>query len=402
MSVQTGIDVCIEDRFKKFKGKRVGLLIHPASVDSKLRYTQDLFLQNVGNRHARSLPNRPHKKLNVKALFTPEHGLYGTQEYMKGVESFRDSRSGLPVYSLYGETLKPTSKMLEEIDTMVIDLQDVGTRYYTFIWTTALTLRACAQNNKQVVILDRPNPINGTTLEGPVLSPNFSSFVGLYPIPVRHSMTIGELARMFNLHFKIRAELEIIKMQGWHRKMWFDETGLPWVMPSPNMATFETAIVYPGMCLLEGTNISEARGTTRPFELFGAPWIDERKLCQELNKENLPGVVFRPVHFIPYTSKFKEKLCKGAQLHITQRIQFEPFLTGVHIIKVIKNMYPKFFEWRKPPYEYEHKKLPFDLLAGNSWLRKFIEQDKPLKEMQSRWGKELETFKSIREEYLLY
>lgn len=386
MKVKTGIDICVEERFKEFKGKRVGLLIHPASIDSKLRYTQNLFLQNC----------------KLKALFVPEHGLYGTQEYMEGVRSFHDPRSNLPVYSLYGKTLKPTSEMLQDIDIMVIDLQDVGTRYYTFIWTMALTLQACAQNKNPVVILDRPNPINGITLEGPILEPDFSSFVGLYPIPVRHGMTIGELATLLNSHFKIGVELEVIKMQGWNRKMWFDETELHWVMPSPNMATLETAIVYPGMCLLEGINISEGRGTSRPFALFGTPWIDEWKLCQELNKENLSGVIFRPAHFIPSTSKFKNELCKGAQLHITQRDEFLPFLTGIYIIKVIRTLYPEFFKWRQPPYEYEEKKLPFDLLAGNSWLREYIEQDKPLKEIQSQWGKELKSFKHIREQYLLY
>lgn len=395
MSVKTGIDVCIEEEFKEFNGKRIGLLIHPASVDSNLRHTQDLFIQTIRLSDHKN-------KCKVVALFTPEHGLYGTQEYMEEVKSFRDSHSSLPVYSLYGKTLKPTNLMLKEIDTMVIDLQDVGTRYYTFIWTMALTLLACAKNKKQVVILDRPNPINGITLEGPVLESDFSSFVGLYPIPIRHSMTIGELAGMFNSHFKISAELEVIKTQGWNRKMWFDETGLPWVMPSPNMAILETAIVYPGMCLLEGTNISEGRGTSRPFELFGAPWIDELKLCQELNKEKLPGVIFRPVHFIPSASKFKNELCKGAQLHITTRDEFLPFLTGVHIVRITRNMYPKFFKWRQPPYEYEEKKLPFDSLAGNSWLREYIEQDKPLKEIQSQCEKELESFKHIREQYLLY
>ncbi len=387
MKVKTGIDVCVENKFKKFKGKKIGLLIHPASVDSKLRYTQDLFLKNC----------------DVKVLFTPEHGLDGTKEYMEDVKSFNDSRSGLPVYSLYGETLKPTDEMLQKIDTMVIDLQDVGSRYYTFIWTMALTIQACAQNKKRVIILDRPNPINGIILEGPVLETDFSSFVGLYPIPVRHSMTIGELAIMLNSQFKIGAEIEVIKMQGWNRKMWFNETRIPWVMPSPNMATLETAIVYPGMCLLEGTNISEGRGTTRPFEFFGAPWLDNLKLCQELNKENLPGIVFRPIHFIPSASKFKNKLCKGAQLHITQRDEFLPFLTGIYIIKVIKNMYPKFFEWRKPPYEYEEKKLPFDSLVGNSWLRKYIEQNiGAIQELPLQWEKELKSFNSIRKQYLLY
>lgn len=397
MEVWTGIDVCVENRFKEFKGLKIGLLVHSASVNSNLRYTWDLFQKTEYRR----------QKLNVKALFNPEHGLYGTQQYMEGVKSGYDFRTSLPVYSLYEtckEKLAPTEEMLSGIDIMVIDLQDIGTRYYTYIWTMVLVMQACARYKKKVVVLDRPNPLNGVSVEGPVLSPEFSSFVGLYSIPVRHGMTIGELALMFNSHFKIGAELKVIKMQVWKREMWFDDTGLPWVMPSPNMPTLNTAIVYPGMCLLEGTNISEGRGTTKPFEFFGAPWIEPYELCDILNKKDLPGVIFRPVHFIPWSSKYKGELCKGAQVHITDRDKFLSFLTGVYIIKTVKDMYTQFFEWRNPPYEYETKKMPFDLLAGNSTLRKFIESDSvgTIHELSLHWENEIESFASIREQYLLY
>ncbi|MBI4723129.1 MAG: DUF1343 domain-containing protein [Candidatus Stahlbacteria bacterium] len=450
MRVKTGIDVCVEEvqhqnGFREFKGKwrghhprlpppcilrgqkqtktnafartcsqRIGLLVHPASVDSNLNYTQDLFLM-AGH------PDKSGYPFSVKALFSPEHGLYGTQQYMEEVRSEKlkvgtDYNLSLPLYSLYGKTkeeLAPTKKMLDDIDTIVIDLQDIGVRYYTYIWTMVLTLQSCAQCKIQVIVLDRPNPLNGVKVEGPILAPEFSSFVGLYPIPVRHGMTIGELAFMFNSHFNIGAELKVIKMQGWERNMWFDETGLPWVMPSPNMPTLDTAIVYPGMCLLEGTNISEGRGTTKPFELFGAPFIDHQELCATLNKEHLPGVIFRPMQFIPTTSKYTGEQCKGGQLHITNRDEFLSFMTGVVIIKTIKQMYPDLFKWRSPPYEYEEKQMPFDLLAGDSRIRELIERDvvakrksrsggSDIRELLLQWEKELHSFASIRDQYLLY
>jgi uncharacterized protein YbbC (DUF1343 family) len=382
--METGIDVCVKNNFLKFGKKRLGLLVHSASVDSSLSYTHDLFLQNC----------------NVTALFSPEHGLYGTQEYMEEVETFK--YQDISVYSLYGKHLEPTKEMLDEIDTMVIDLQDIGTRYYTYIWTIVLTLQACARYNKKVILLDRPNPINGRIVEGPILSSNYRSFVGLYPIPVRHGMTIGELANMFNTHFNIGADLEIIKMRNWQRDMWFDDTKLPWIPPSPNIPTLESATVYPGMCLLEGTNISEARGTTKPFEFFGAPWIEAQDVCEKLNKMGLQGVFFRPVQFVPAKDKYKGKICKGAQIHVTQRDNFSPFITGITVIKVIRDMYSQCFKWRKPPYEYENKRLPFDLLVGNSYIRREIEKNIEINKLPDIWKEELKSFLSLRSKYLFY
>lgn len=384
--VKTGIDVCIENGFKEFRNARLGLLIHSASVASNLKTAQELFIRGC----------------KVVALFAPEHGIYGNLQAMVPASSAKDPQTGLPVYSLYGKRLKPTRKMLQNIDIMVIDLQDIGTRYYTFIWTMALTLQSCAEYKIPVVILDRPNPINGLSLEGPILCPGFSSFVGLYPIPVRHGMTIGELAKLFNMEFEIFANLKIIKMHNWRRNMWFDDTKLPWVPPSPNMPTLGTALVYPGMCLLEGTNISEGRGTTKPFELFGAPWIDPFELSGKLNNKKLPGVIFMPVYFTPCASRFKNKTCGGAMLHITNRNKFLPFLTGVHIIRTIYNAYKEFFKWANPPYEYEYEKLPFDLLTGSSTIRLTIERNQALRKHQEQWKKGLKKFNPIRKKYLLY
>lgn len=391
MKVETGIDICVKDKFKFFEG-RVGLLLHSASVDSKLRHTRDLFVKN---------------KVTVTTLFGPEHGIYGKEQAFIPCE--HDSASGVPVYSLYGKVLEPTKQMLKNLDTLVIDLQDIGTRYYTYIWTMALAMKACAKYSKKVVVLDRPNPINGLTLEGPILDIRFRSFVGIYPIPIRHGMTIGELANMFNKEFKINANLEIIKMKNWKRRMWMDETGVPWVKPSPNMPALETAIVYAGMCLLEGTNVSEGRGTKKPFETFGAPWIDAKELCKELRKEKLQGVEFKPVGFTPAADKFKGKLCNGAVMHIKDRDKFSSFLTGLIIINIIKKLYPEDFEWKPLPYEPVFVKdtrgiMPIDLLTGSSEIRKQIDSGKlPSNEdLLREWGRGLVRFDKMRKKYLFY
>jgi uncharacterized protein YbbC (DUF1343 family) len=246
----------------------------------------------------------------------------------------------------------------------LVDLQDVGSRYYTFVWTLYLCLRACEKCGIAVVVLDRPNPINGVTTEGPVLDSNYKSFVGMHPIPVRHGRTIGELAQQFRDEVFPKCELAVLPMKHWERTMWFDQTGLPWVMPSPNIPTLETATVYPGMCLLEGTNISEGRGTTRPFEIFGAPFFDAEKLCTKLNALKLPGVFFRENYFQPTFQKFAGELCGGAQIHVTDRERFQSFRVGVEIIKHIRNTYPEHFQWKQPPYEYEWKRLPIEVLIG--------------------------------------
>ncbi len=388
--VRTGIDL-IEKRWPaKFRSANIGLLLHPASITRDFCHSADVCFRS--------------KKFKVSALFGPQHGIRGeTQDNMIEWSSFRDKKTGIPVHSLYGKMRKPSPEMLRDIDIMVIDLQDVGSRYYTFIWTMALVMEACKEQNKAVVILDRPNPINGKTIEGPVLQQKYSSFVGLQKLPIRHGMTIGELGLYFKDAFYHELAIDIIPMLGWKRDMWFDHTGLPWVLPSPNMPTLDTAAVYPGMCLLEGTNISEGRGTTRPFEIFGAPFIDPEVLTAKLNDIRLPGVIFRPLHFLPTFQKHAGKLCGGAQIHITDRDKFRPFKTASSILKAVHDIYPIKFRWNRPPYEYEKNLLPIDILAGTDRLRKDIEQSATIENMEAWWKSELLDFdRKIRRNYLLY
>jgi uncharacterized protein YbbC (DUF1343 family) len=317
-------------------------------------------------------------------------------------QSFRDGRTGLPAYSLYGETRKPTPEMLAGLDALVFDVQDVGTRVYTFVYTMALAMEAARECGKRFIVLDRPNPIGGLHIEGNILDPGFQSFVGMFPIPMRHGMTIGELALMFNHEFGIGCELEVVKMEGWRREMWFDQTRLPWIMPSPNMPALDTATVYPGSVMFEGTNISEGRGTTRPFEIIGAPFIDPYALVEELMKENLPGAVFRPLHFQPTFHKFAGEVCAGIQIHVTDRSQFKPVITGVAIICAIRRLCWNNFEWKRPPYEYVYDKLPFDVINGGSELRRQIESEVPVSEIAESWRDGLAAFAERRRAYLLY
>jgi uncharacterized protein YbbC (DUF1343 family) len=338
---------------EKFRGARVGALLHPASVSAGLEHASEILERGEG------------KLWRLRALFGPQHGYLGqTQDNMIEWKSYEHPRLGIPVHSLYGEHREPTPSMLDDIDVFLIDLQDVGARYYTFIWTMFLCLRACEEKNLPVVVLDRPNPITGMITEGPALDPAYRSFVGLHPLPVRHGKTIGELAELFRTEAFPRCRLTVLPMKGWKREMWFDETGLPWVNPSPNMPTLETATVYPGMCLLEGTNISEGRGTSRPFELFGAPFIDAETLAQELNQFQLPGAHFRAAWFQPAFQKFAGEICGGAQLHVADRNRFLPFQTGLEIIRTIRRLYPESFAWKQPPYEYEFERLPIEILLG--------------------------------------
>jgi uncharacterized protein YbbC (DUF1343 family) len=337
----------------KFRGSRIGALVHPASVSSKLEHASRIL-----ERHSRDL-------FHIAAFFGPQHGFLGqTQDNMVEWKSYDHPRLHIPVYSLYGEYREPTAEMLEGLDVLLVDLQDIGSRYYTFVWTMYLSMRACQKRGIAVVVLDRPNPINGVTTEGPLLDPNYKSFVGMHPIPVRHGRTIGELAQKFRDEAFPKCELSVLPMKNWERAMWFDQTGLPWAMPSPNIPTLESAAVYPGMCLFEGTNISEGRGTTRPFEIFGAPFIEAEKLCSELNGLKLPGVFFRENYFQPTFQKFAGQLCGGAQIHVIDRERFQPFRVGVEIIKHLRNNYPEHFQWKQPPYEYEWKRLPIEVLIG--------------------------------------
>jgi uncharacterized protein YbbC (DUF1343 family) len=332
---------------------RVGALLHGASADSALRPTLDILAGLDG------------RLFRLAALFGPQHGFGGTtQDNMIEWQSGRHPRLGLPLHSLYGEHREPTPDMLDGLDVLFVDLVDVGARYYTFIWTLFLCLRACERAGIHVVVADRPNPINGVTVEGEPQRPDHLSFVGLDPLPVRHGRTIGELARHFrDLHFP-DCRLTVLPLEGWQREHWLDETGLPFLMPSPNMPTLDTATVYPGMCLLEGTNLSEGRGTTRPFELFGAPWIDGHDLARRLNALDLPGVVFREVMFEPTFQKHARQPCGGCQLHVVDRDVFAPYQTAIAILDTVRARWPESFAWKQPPYEYEFHKLPIEILTG--------------------------------------
>jgi uncharacterized protein YbbC (DUF1343 family) len=353
VSVQLPLDHLTELWPKELRGAPVGALLHPASVSSKLEHASRILERLNGD------------LFELRALFGPQHGFLGqTQDNMVEWKSYEHPRLHIPVYSLYGDQREPTAAMLQDIDVLLVDLQDIGARYYTFIWTLYLCMRACAKHDVAILVLDRPNPINGVTIEGPPIEKGYESFVGMHSIPVRHGKTIGELATQFRDEAFPNCRLSIFPMKNWERTMWFDETGLPWVMPSPNMPTLDTATVYPGMCLLEGTNISEGRGTTRPFEIFGAPFIDAQTLCRELNNAKLPGVFFRENYFQPTFQKFAGQLCGGAQLHILDRNIFRPFQTGIEIIRCIRKLYPDSFTWKQPAYEYEYEKLPIQILLG--------------------------------------
>jgi len=353
MSVQLPIDHLAELWPADLRGKRVGALLHPASVSSTLVHSS-----RVLEEHHRTL-------FELAAFFGPQHGFLGqTQDNMIEWQDYRHPRLGIPIYSLYGEHREPTAAMLSGLDVLLVDLQDIGTRYYTFIWTLYLVMKACAAAGVHVVVCDRPNPINGVTTEGRLLDLEYSSFVGLHPLAVRHGRTIGELAQQFRAEAFHNCQLSVLPIRGWEREMWFDETGLPWVMPSPNMPTLETAAVYAGMCLFEGTNISEGRGTTRPFEIFGAPFIDAESLARDLNASGLPGVYFRENYFQPTFHKFAGELCAGAQLHVIDRASFRPFETGLTILRHIRRRYPNYFQWKQPPYEYEYRRLPIEVLVG--------------------------------------
>jgi uncharacterized protein YbbC (DUF1343 family) len=371
------------------KGKRVGLLCHPASITSGYVHAADVFVKI--------------KALKMACFFGPQHGIRGeTQANMAEWEGFSDPKTALPVYSLYGDHRKPTPEMMDCLDVMVVDLQDIGARYYTYIWTMDLCMKACLELKKSLVVLDRPNPINGSQFEGTVLDEKFYSFVGLRRLPIRHAMTIAEIAHYLKGEYHKELDLHIIKMEGWKRGQYFDETGLPWVLPSPNIPTLDSAIVYPGLCLLEGTNLSEGRGTTRPFELFGAPFIDPHKLTENLNLQKVPGVLFRPAHFKPTFGKFKDKLCNGAQIHVLNRKLFKPFFTGLCVIKAVRDLYKGLFEWSPGPYEYERRKNPIDILCGTSRIRTLIEGGESVRDIEKWYSVELKEFSKIRNQYLLY
>ncbi len=392
-SVASGLDVLAATGFRALRGLSVGLVCNPTSVDARLRHAADLLHRAPGVRLA--------------ALFGPEHGVRGDVQYMAAVPDERDARTGVPVHSLYGSTaasLAPAPAQLAGLDALVFDVQDVGARYYTYQATMMLCMEAAARSGLKFVVLDRPNPIGGVAVEGPRLRPGFESFCGLHDLAPRHGMTVGELASLF------RAErpglpgldLTVVECRGWRRRMHQRETGLPWVFPSPNMPTPETALVYPGMCLLEGTNLSEGRGTTRPFEVLGAPWLDAEALAEALDAERLPGVRFRPVRFEPTFDKHRGQRCHGAELFVTDREAFRPFLTGVACVAVARGLAPDRFRWREEPYEFVEGIAAFDLLAGSAREREGIQAGVPVRALRRTWGPEERAFLRRRRPHLRY
>ena len=357
--IKLGIERLLDDKIELLKGARVGLVCNQASVNHGFRHAADLFHQ--------------HPEINLTTLFGPQHGIRGdVQDNMIETEHATDRTTGLPIYSLYSETREPSEEMLREVDVIVVDLQDVGTRIYTFVYTLANCMQAAKKLNKRVIACDRPNPINGVQLEGVVLDPAFASFVGQFPIATRHGMTFCELGRLFNEGFGIGSELECVTMDGWSRALWYDETDSPWVLPSPNMPTLDAATVFPGTVHLEGTQMSEGRGTTKPFELVGAPYIDADRFAQALNGLDLPGVYFRSCVFLPTFQKHGGQACGGVQIHVTNRETFQPALSGIAVVKTAFDMYGDEFKWKTPPYEYEYDKNPFDVIAGTSKVREAI------------------------------
>ena len=370
-------------------GRRVGIVCNSASVDHEFVHIADRLAA--------------HPRARLAAIFGPQHGFRSdVQENMIETGHTLDAERRVPMYSLYSETREPTTAMLRDLDVLVVDLQDVGTRIYTYIYTMACCLTAAKRHGVKVIVCDRPNPIGGASVEGPMLVPGFESFVGLYPIPMRHGMTIGELARLFNDHFAIGADLDVIPMEGWRREMYYDDASGPWVMPSPNMPTLDSAIVYPGTVLFEGTNVSEGRGTTRPFELIGAPWVVAEELTHALNRRRLPGVIFRSVVFEPTFHKHAPHACGGCQIHVVNRHTFRPVLVGVLLTEAFRAAGPDVFCWREPPYEYEHEKLPFDILAGSAETRNQIEAGVPAEEIARSWETGVAAFDAIRAQFLIY
>ena len=390
-AVRSGLDVLARGRFRALRGRRVGLVCNPTAVDARLVHAADLLHAAPG--------------VTLAALFGPEHGVRGDAQYMAAVGGERDARTGVPVHSLYGETatsLKPSPERLDGLDALVFDIQDVGARYYTYQATMMLCMEAAADARVPFLVLDRPNPIGGVAVEGPRLAPGFESFCGLHDLAVRHGMTVGELAALFRAERKLDVELEVVSCEGWRRGQLFRETGLPWVFPSPNMPTPETALVYPGMCLLEGTNLSEARGTTRPFELFGAPWLDGQRLADDLARERLPGVRFRPASFVPTWDKHAGVRCHGVELFVADAAAFRPFRTGLACVVHARAQDPDRFAWRTEAYEFVEGVPAFDLLCGSARERDGIEAGATVSELARAFGPEERAFARRRSAYLRY
>ncbi len=387
--VQTGLERFLESPPKWVSGKRLGLLSNPASVDRQLCHSRELI----------------HRQIPAKltALYSPQHGFFAAkQDNMIESEDMIDPVLQLPVFSLYGDTRAPTRRMFEPIDILIIDLQDIGTRVYTFIYTMSYCLEAAKRFNKKVLVLDRPNPISGTRTEGNLLALDCRSFVGRYPIPIRHGLTISELALLFNRHFGIRCDLEVLPMKNWSRSMYFQDTGLPWVPPSPNLPTPTSAMVYPGQVLWEGTNISEGRGTTQPFELFGAPFVDTKQVLSILGGPDLGGAILRETAFEPTSNKWKNQLCYGFQIHIVDPNKYKPYVTALTLLRAIIQCHKIQFQWKPPPYEYEFERIPIDLIIGDKQIRRRIEENENIDEISESWKEELDEFIKMSREFHLY
>jgi uncharacterized protein YbbC (DUF1343 family) len=368
---------------------RLGLLYNQASVDSRFQAAPDII--------DRTFPSR------LTVLFGPQHGVGGTeQDNMKETGHFLHDRLRIPVYSLYSETRRPTAEMLAPADTILVDIQDVGTRVYTFATTVLYLMQACAELGKSVVILDRPNPINGRDVEGNVLNLHFSSFVGPFQIPMRHGMTIGELMLLYNQEFGVGCKLKVIPLSNWDPNDYFEETGLPWVLPSPNMPLVETAVVYPGQVILEGTNLSEGRGTTRPFEIFGAPFIDPALVVDELEAGCLQGAILRDTLFVPTFNKWSNSTCRGFQLHVVDRDDFRPYRATLALLAATAKLYPSDFRWSDPPYEYVTDKLPVDVILGDREIREQLDLGRSVMDMERDWQEDLDKFLELRSKFFLY
>jgi uncharacterized protein YbbC (DUF1343 family) len=389
MRVKIGFEHLLEKTPLELKQARLGLLCNQATVG--------LDWQPLWHILARHFPE------NLRALFSPQHGFWGEkQDNMVASADALEPRTGLPVFSLYGNRLRPSPESLDLIDVLLVDLPDVGTRVYTFAATMAYAMQTAAQHGKKVIILDRPNPIGGVQVEGNLLDPEMTSIVGPYPLPMRHGLTLGELAHYYNHIGQIDCDLGVMPVQGWDRSRYFDAVGLPWVLPSPNLPALDTAIVYPGQVLLEGTNLSEGRGTTRPFELFGAPFLNPFEVKTALKGYDLPGVFLRETWFQPTFHKWAGEVCGGFQLHVTDRRAFKPYFTTLAILQVVLQLYPDQFHWRQPPYEYEYDRLPIDLLTGDPKIRQGLEKNVPLVQLEQHWTINLQEFLQKRQEHLLY
>jgi len=388
-AVKLGLEKVLGERLDVLKNLRVGLICNQASVNHQFHHAADLFQDNP--------------QIKLVKLFGPQHGIRGdVQDNMIETSHGIDQVTGLPIYSLYSETREPTAEMLSGLDALVLDLQDVGCRVYTFIYTLANSMIACSKFGKKMIVLDRPNPIGGIEVEGNTLEKGHESFVGQYPIPMRHGLTVGELAKLFNREFGINCELEVVSMDGWDREHFYDETDAPWVMPSPNMPTVDTTIVFPGTVFFEGTQVSEGRGTTRPFEIVGAPYIIAKEYADALASLKLPGISFRPINFLPTFQKHMGATCGGVFVHIADRKIFEPVMTGLAMVKTIVDLYPSEFKWKNPPYEYVFDRNPFDVIAGTDKIRNLIENGNSMEDIKLSWQEDVKDFKKLREKYLLY